>query len=151
PNTEAPGPARLQSRAGRSGFRTADRGCSQAIPGRPWARCRRRSRSDHVGGPEHLSSKDHRSAPPQVSCIGGDKMNTTPAKLRPSIDTDDAYGGEWQRIENRRRTLGLQRGAAGEDKAWGLALSGGGIRSATFCLGVLQALARASPPKSAQQ
>jgi hypothetical protein len=36
----------------------------------------------------------------------------------------------------------------GPDERWGLALSGGGIRSATFCLGVLQALAKApfNPP-----
>ena len=78
-------------------------------------------------------------------------MKTTPAKLRPRIDTDEAYGGEWQRIENRRKTLGLQPGMTGEDSAWGLALSGGGIRSATFCLGVLQALAKASPPESARR
>ncbi|CAN7504196.1 hypothetical protein [Polaromonas sp. LjRoot131] len=31
----------------------------------------------------------------------------------------------------------------GPEESWGLALSGGGIRSATFCLGVLQALAKA--------
>ena len=31
----------------------------------------------------------------------------------------------------------------GADRLWGLALSGGGIRSATFCLGLVQALARA--------
>jgi len=71
------------------------------------------------------------------------------APLRPRIDARDAYGGEWERIENRRTTLGLDPFSAGEDAAWGLALSGGGIRSATFCLGVLQALAKAQLPQSA--
>jgi hypothetical protein len=41
----------------------------------------------------------------------------------------------------RRRTHIYQN--AGPASRWGLALSGGGIRSATFCLGVLQALAKA--------
>jgi hypothetical protein len=46
---------------------------------------------------------------------------------------------EWDVIKRRRRHF-----FGTEDMAdWGLALSGGGIRSATFCLGVLQALARA--------
>jgi hypothetical protein len=78
-------------------------------------------------------------------------MKTTPMKPRPRIDTDDAYGSEWRRIEERRKTLGLQPVSAGKDTAWGLALSGGGIRSATFSLGVLQALARASPAELTQR
>lgn len=54
------------------------------------------------------------------------------------------YGFETARIERRRRAL-----ADGEREhapRWALALSGGGIRSATFGLGVLQALARAPSP-----
>ncbi|HET9763831.1 MAG TPA: hypothetical protein VFR50_09960, partial [Casimicrobiaceae bacterium] len=76
-------------------------------------------------------------------------MKTTPA-TRPGIEPEDAYASEWQRIEDRRTTLGLASMSMGKDGAWGLALSGGGIRSATFCLGVLQALARASLPESAR-
>ncbi|MGQ2996023.1 patatin-like phospholipase family protein [Variovorax sp.] len=54
-------------------------------------------------------------------------------------------------VERRRRQLARARGAnaAGRESApqgsgeiWGLALSGGGIRSATFCFGVLRALAQ---------
>ena len=70
--------------------------------------------------------------------------------LRPRIDAPAAYGAEWARIENRRTELGLE-GFSAEEVAWGLALSGGGIRSATFCLGVLQALAKAELPPSAPQ
>lgn len=52
------------------------------------------------------------------------------------------YEAEKARIEKRRESLAL-----GTTGRWALALSGGGIRSATFSLGVLQALARApSPP-----
>lgn len=58
------------------------------------------------------------------------------------------YEAERERILFRRESLGLESGRK-EGKiphVWGLALSGGGIRSATFCLGVLQALARARQP-----
>ncbi|AOY95228.1 hypothetical protein BKK79_25920 [Cupriavidus sp. USMAA2-4] len=66
---------------------------------------------------------------------------------------DDAHPGsdEAARIARRRKLLGIpprQRDAA---RNWALALSGGGIRSATFCLGVLQALAKAPPPPVAAQ
>jgi hypothetical protein len=47
------------------------------------------------------------------------------------------------RAAEMRTILGSEAGAdAAEVETWGLALSGGGIRSATFGLGVLQALAR---------
>ncbi|MGH7785764.1 MAG: hypothetical protein ACRERC_02800 [Candidatus Binatia bacterium] len=48
---------------------------------------------------------------------------------------------EWQQLAERRTQAGCGDPAA---PPVGLALSGGGIRSATFCLGVLQALARAT-------
>ncbi len=49
--------------------------------------------------------------------------------------------GEQTAIVRRRKSLfGVTAQSA---PTWGLALSGGGIRSATFCLGVLQALAQA--------
>lgn len=53
------------------------------------------------------------------------------------------YDAEHQRIDTRRRLLRLEPLRRGH---WAIALSGGGIRSATFCLGVLQALARARGP-----
>lgn len=48
---------------------------------------------------------------------------------------------EREAIASRRASV--YAGGKGPDEYWGLALSGGGIRSATFCLGVLQALAKA--------
>ena len=62
----------------------------------------------------------------------------TPPPPGPGIDADALRRAEMDLI------LGLRPGEARSDdaSAWGLALSGGGIRSATFSLGVLQALAR---------
>jgi len=64
------------------------------------------------------------------------------------MEPDDQYKAERYRIQYRRKELGLETGEEKEKipHVWGLALSGGGIRSATFCLGVLQALARATQP-----
>jgi len=47
-------------------------------------------------------------------------------------------------VEQRRNALNAADGAlpAAGKRIWGLALSGGGIRSATFCLGLLKALAQ---------
>jgi hypothetical protein len=63
-------------------------------------------------------------------------------------DENDWVGREKARIASRRTALGVEPPRSGKDPkqkeaAWGLALSGGGIRSATFSLGVLQALAKA--------
>ena len=52
-----------------------------------------------------------------------------------------AHDQERQSIEDRRKATYADN--KGPRELWGLALSGGGIRSATFCLGVLQALAMA--------
>lgn len=56
---------------------------------------------------------------------------------------DSVFASEEKRADNRRNGL-----APGEIKGhlYGLALSGGGIRSATFSLGVLQGLSRARSP-----
>ncbi len=67
-------------------------------------------------------------------------------KARPD-DDDSAYPRRLQHLE--RAAIGKRREAAGLDPAdpqlsIGLACSGGGIRSATFCLGVFQALARSN-------
>jgi hypothetical protein len=57
---------------------------------------------------------------------------------------DEAYAKEAERIGRRRRELGL--GDVEYSGKWGLAVSGGGIRSATCGLGVLQALATCDSP-----
>lgn len=55
------------------------------------------------------------------------------------------YAAERARIDLRRGCLELDKDGP-RRKYWALALSGGGIRSATFGLGVLQAMARAPAP-----
>jgi hypothetical protein len=45
-------------------------------------------------------------------------------------------------IDQRRQALPAGHKVAADAPVWGLALSGGGIRSATFCFGLLRALAR---------
>lgn len=62
-------------------------------------------------------------------------------------DGNDWVAKENARIAKRRERLGVAPPEVAKEKtgkagAWGLALSGGGIRSATFALGVLQALAK---------
>lgn len=67
---------------------------------------------------------------------------------------------EVTRAQARRAALGIcrpaqaskddtQNEASANTGQWALALSGGGIRSATFCLGVLQALAKTADPGEA--
>lgn len=55
------------------------------------------------------------------------------------------YDAEHERIDTRRKLLGLEP-ISEKKRHWAVALSGGGIRSATFCLGVLQAMSRARAP-----
>jgi len=57
---------------------------------------------------------------------------------------DRGWEDEAMRVAHRRRMLEIHRRDTGRN--WALALSGGGIRSATFCLGVMQALAEAPSP-----
>lgn len=60
------------------------------------------------------------------------------------------YDNEQARIGFRRLSLDPeQKDEADRPGNWALALSGGGIRSATFCLGVLQAMSRAPSPRAA--
>lgn len=67
----------------------------------------------------------------------------------PSPSTDPAYA---DRMRQELERIGLRRGGpiGTAGPVIGLSLSGGGIRSATFCLGVLQALSRAPAPPGAQ-
>jgi hypothetical protein len=74
------------------------------------------------------------------------------------METHDTHTGpsaehEVGRAHARRVALGIQRPASSTAPAdgahsgqWALALSGGGIRSATFCLGVLQGMAKIADP-----
>lgn len=64
-----------------------------------------------------------------------------------SPDRDGApdIGREVARARERRAALQVDRPFATGDGQWGLALSGGGIRSATFCLGVMQGLSKSGP------
>lgn len=59
----------------------------------------------------------------------------------------DAFADEAGRVSTRRKALGLND-ADDARGSWGLALSGGGIRSATCSLGVLQALATSKRPSA---
>jgi hypothetical protein len=63
-------------------------------------------------------------------------------------DTRPDLAREVARAHARREALGVERPMGDGKGQWGLALSGGGIRSATFCLGVLQGLTKAGPPPS---
>ncbi|NOV27019.1 hypothetical protein E5S69_26340 [Cupriavidus necator] len=59
---------------------------------------------------------------------------------------DHGYGDEAARIAHRRRQLGIAPRTHEGQRNWALALSGGGIRSATFCLGVMQVMAGSDMP-----
>ncbi|MBP0623648.1 hypothetical protein [Cupriavidus consociatus] len=61
---------------------------------------------------------------------------------------DHGFGDEAARIAHRRRQLGIGPRTHEGQRNWALALSGGGIRSATFCLGVMQAMAGTAMPAS---
>ncbi|QWC91433.1 hypothetical protein [Cupriavidus metallidurans] len=59
---------------------------------------------------------------------------------------DHGWEEEAARVAHRRRALDIPEVAGTDGRNRALALSGGGIRSATFCLGVMQALAEAPAP-----
>ena len=68
--------------------------------------------------------------------------------------SDQVFPAELEEIRQRRETLGLEaselEGPPSTDLGlYGLAFSGGGIRSATFCLGVIEAAANAGLLKRA--
>ena len=66
----------------------------------------------------------------------------------PSQDfaNSDTYAAELARINARRSALSDDGPLPPGRRPWGIALSGGGIRSATFALGVLQSLAKKRAP-----
>ena len=62
-----------------------------------------------------------------------------------------SFEGERARCAARRRGLGIERPGDDDGRDWGLSLSGGGIRSATFALGVLQGLVKSRVPGAGGQ
>ena len=58
-------------------------------------------------------------------------------------EAPQGWGLQAERDAIAARRAVVYAGEQAPEYTWGLALSGGGIRSATFCLGVLQALAKA--------
>lgn len=69
-----------------------------------------------------------------------------PESSRPPAGVAPSFAAERARAIARRRSMDVQRPRTVANAQWALALSGGGIRSATFCLGVLQGLARSPGP-----
>ena len=69
---------------------------------------------------------------------GETKLDATESRREPFTT------GQREAAVTTRRWKALYEPEAEPETTWGLALSGGGIRSATFCLGVLQALAEAN-------
>lgn len=69
----------------------------------------------------------------------GDRIAAAAAK-RSGHDPIDA--SEAEALRKRREAAGIDTAADGSTPTIGLALSGGGIRSATFCLGLLRGLAQ---------
>lgn len=69
-------------------------------------------------------------------------METTESK---PLNFDEAYREEWKEIRTRRAShfyleASANNGVSSPENLTGLALSGGGIRSATLCLGLLQGM-----------
>lgn len=58
-----------------------------------------------------------------------------------ALEQDDAQGGARRLIEIEQQAIRRRRARKEHEGLRGLAISGGGIRSASFALGVLQALA----------
>lgn len=73
------------------------------------------------------------------------QSTVSPSEAAPVVDV---IAAERKRAQDRRAAMGVVRPAGHENATWALAFSGGGIRSATFCLGALQGLAQAQPTTS---
>ncbi len=67
-----------------------------------------------------------------------DQLLGLPSPPSRSADSEAILAAEQQEVADRRRAAGLTDGA---DDLVGMAISGGGIRSATFALGVVQGIA----------
>ncbi len=76
----------------------------------------------------------------------GAKSGSPDLSQRPVVPTTPDYQYELNRARARRDEMGVLRPTAHVGAQWGLALSGGGIRSATFCLGAMQGMAKSTAP-----
>ena len=76
--------------------------------------------------------------------------NTAPGNTDEPKPPPD-FKSECDRATKRRTLFGVARPPFHKDVQWALAFSGGGIRSATFCLGVLQGLAKSEQPPLQQE
>ncbi|MEJ1379020.1 MAG: hypothetical protein RPU32_13800 [Candidatus Sedimenticola sp. (ex Thyasira tokunagai)] len=92
--------------------------------------------ADLPGKMDVFALTDNDSAKGQVFYLGGDIPFDRILSDRDDGICDELYTAEYESIAERRNSDGEVTNLAG------LACSGGGIRSATFCLGVGQALAR---------
>ena len=75
------------------------------------------------------------------------RMENFAGQSEPFVTADTINQAEWKFIRHRREALAGQTPGEMDQEApiknaTGLCLSGGGIRSATFCLGIVQVLAR---------
>jgi hypothetical protein len=78
---------------------------------------------------------------PPKPCFGKpipfDELLGLDGPMKGATSKEQIIAAEKQEVEDRRQAIGLARGS---DDLVGLAISGGGIRSATFALGVVQGL-----------
>ncbi len=82
-------------------------------------------------------------------------MNDQPANASPlppldPVPDEPDYEFETKRAKRRQQDMNVDRPDGHSGEKWALALSGGGIRSATFCLGALQGMQKTAPPRSAE-
>lgn len=80
---------------------------------------------------------------------GGQALRQSPSATEGASASIDPLAAERVRAAGRRAAMEVVRPVGHEHAPWALAFSGGGIRSATFCLGALQGLAHAQPTVSA--
>lgn len=71
-----------------------------------------------------------------------------PPSVPATMPSAPDYKFEQDRAAHRREGMRIQRPELHTDVQWGLALSGGGIRSATFCLGAMQGMEKTTMPLS---
>ena len=71
---------------------------------------------------------------------------TSQPDLLPRVPASPSYAFELARAARRREDMRIARPVGHADAQWALGLSGGGIRSATFCLGTMQGLEKSHVP-----
>jgi len=73
-------------------------------------------------------------------------VDTQETNPHPPVPDKPDYAYELARAMRRRNDMRIIRPPARTHEQWALSLSGGGIRSATFCLGAMQGLEKTSVP-----